>query len=111
MVPTDATVCTDVAYLEAVGVLKGWQFRGHLSWGGLTIVSGCVHVKCLVRPLMIKLFTEAIELLLLGAKIGSGRSGGVGFQGAVHTLVAAIVLRFARFDDLRQDAQADPPSG
>jgi hypothetical protein len=70
-----------------------------------------VHVECLMRTLMIKRFTEVGELLLLGAKIGPRRSGGVGVQGAMQARVAAVLLRCARCDALRQEAQADPPGG
>ena len=58
MVPTDTPVSTDVAHLEAAGVLEWWQLVGHFPWGGFIAGSGGVHVECLVRTLMIELFTD-----------------------------------------------------
>ena len=37
------------------------------------------------------------------------RTGGVGLQGPVHTFMAAVLLRVTGLDELRQDAEADPP--
>ena len=33
-VPPDAPIGTDVAHLEAVGILERWRFVGHGAWGG-----------------------------------------------------------------------------
>jgi hypothetical protein len=64
-----------------------------------------------VRPRIVELLTEVGELLLLGAQGCAGRSGGVGLQGTRHALVAAVLVGFARVDELRHDAQAEPPGG
>jgi hypothetical protein len=104
VVPPDAPVSTHIAHLEAVGVLERWQLVGHLPWGGFIAGGGGVHVECLVRTLMIERFTEVVELSLLGAKMCPRRSGGVGVQRAIHALMTAMLLRFARFNELRQDA-------
>jgi hypothetical protein len=50
-------------------------------------------------------------LLLLCAQVGPGRADGVGLQGAMPALVATVLVRFTGFDELRQEAQADPPGG
>src|SRR5262245_20650507 len=99
MVPTDATVGADVAYLEAVRVLKRWKFSRQLPGGGFIAGGGGAHVKRLMRPLLLELVAEVVELPLLCAKAGAGRSGGFGFQGAMHPFVAAVLLRFAGFDE------------
>jgi hypothetical protein len=91
IVPPYATIGADVAHLEAVGRLERWQLVGHLPWGGFISGGGCVPVKRLMRTLVVERFTEAIELLLRCAKVCPGWSGGVGFQGAMHALVAAVL--------------------
>ena len=53
---------------------------------------------------------EAVELALLGAKIGR-RAGGFRFEGSMHAFVPAVLLGFARFDEFRQYAEANPPRG
>jgi hypothetical protein len=79
MVPTDATIGAALAYLEAVRVLKRWQFSRHLPRGGVIAGGGCAPVERLMRTRMVALFAEGVELLLLCAKGGARRSGGVGF--------------------------------
>src|SRR6266511_2480426 len=101
MVPPDATVGADITHLEAVGVLERGQCVGHRPGGGLIAGGRGAHVKRLVWPFIVELFTEVIELPLLCAQVGSGRSGGFSFQGAMHPLVAAVLLWFAGFDELR----------
>jgi hypothetical protein len=83
MVPTDTPVSTDVAHLEAAGVLEWWQLVGHFPWGGFIAGGGGVHDECLVRTRMIELFTAVVELSLLGAKMCPRSSGGFGFQRAM----------------------------
>jgi hypothetical protein len=102
-------VSTNVAHLEAVGVLERWQLVGHLPWGGFIAGGWGMHVECLVRPLMIERCTEVGELSLLGTKISPRRSDSVGFQRAMQALMTAILVRFARCNELRQDTQAHPP--
>src|SRR5215218_4750422 len=64
-VPPDATIGADVAHLEAVGIRERWQCVGHLPGGGFIAGGGCAHVERLMRPLMVELCTEVIELPLL----------------------------------------------
>jgi hypothetical protein len=61
-----------------------------------------------VRPLGIELATEGIEAGLLQG-IDAGRAGGLAFEGQVHALVAAVLLRVAGLDALDGDAEAQPP--
>jgi hypothetical protein len=67
MVPPNATIGTDVAHPEAVGVLERWQFRRHLPGGGFIAGGGVTHVERLAWTFMVELVAEVGELLLLGA--------------------------------------------
>src|ERR671919_318661 len=100
MVPTDAPVSTHVAHLEAVGVLERWPLVGHLPWGRFIAGGGGVPVACLVRTLMLARFTAVVEQSRLGAKSCPRRSGGVGFQHAMHALMTAMLWRCARGHEL-----------
>jgi hypothetical protein len=52
---------------------------------------------------------EPIEADLLRLQIGARRSRGLGLEGPVHPLVAAVLLRGGRFDQLGADAEPNPP--
>jgi hypothetical protein len=110
-VPPDAPIGADVAHLEAVRVLKQWTCRRHRPGGGCIAGGGWTPIERLVRPLMGERFTDVIARPLVCATGGAGRAGGVGVQGAMHAFLAAVLWRLARFDALRQDAQAAPPGG
>lgn len=62
-------------------------------------------------PEGVELFPELVEFSLLGSVIGGRWPRGFGFEGSVHTLVTAILLRFAGFDEFGVDTESDPPSG
>src|SRR5579871_902427 len=62
----------------------------------------------LVRPLMVELVAESIETALLVGNVGRGRPAGLGLEGAVHALMAAILLRLARPYPLEPDAHPGP---
>lgn len=61
--------------------------------------------------LEVKLVAKAIEFTLLSAAGVSWGSGGFGFEGSMHAFMAAILLWFTGFDELRHDAEPDPPRG
>jgi len=111
MVPPDAPVGADIAHLEAVGVLERWQFGGHCPRGGLGACGGGAHVERLMRPCMVELVTAVVALPLVRAKVGTGWSGGFGFERPMHPLVAAVLVRSTGCDELRYEAQAHPPRG
>jgi len=66
-------------------------------------------VQCLVRPLLIKLGEEVVELSLLCSKVPRRWSGGFGLECSVHAFMATVLLRFARFDEFWQNTKAHPP--
>lgn len=100
-----------VAHLAAVRGFQRWQFRRHLPRGGVIAGGGCAPVERLRRPRMVALFADVVELRLLGAQVGAGRSGGVGFQGARPALVTTVLWGGTGFHARRQDAPAPPPGG
>ena len=55
------------------------------------------------------LLAAVIELARLCARVGRRGAGGVGFQGAVPTRVAAMLLGLTWFNDGGGDAQTSPP--
>lgn len=48
--------------------------------------------------LLVKLLAEGVELALLRRQISSRRTRRLCFQGAMHALVSAVLLGFARLD-------------
>ena len=54
---------------------------------------------------------ELVEPALLGRAVAGRWDGGLGFEGAVHALVAAILLGAGGLDEIGQDAELDPPDG
>lgn len=62
-----------------------------------------------MRPVMIELTFEGVELSLLSSVFGSGQFGGLVLERVVHASMLSILLRLAGFDELRKDAQAHPP--
>src|SRR6202011_5762184 len=62
-----------------------------------------------MRALAIELLAKTLEARLLLRQVGGRRSGGFGPQRLVHPLMASVLLRLARLDALRRDAELDPP--
>jgi hypothetical protein len=54
---------------------------------------------------------EIVEPGLLLEHVGGRRFGRFALQREVHALMAAVLLRMARFDRFDLDAEAQPPNG
>ncbi len=67
------------------------------------------HPQRLVRSLLVVVALEASERPLLSPRRRFRRLGGLLFQGAMHSLVPPVLLRVARLDALRHDAQSQEP--
>lgn len=52
---------------------------------------------------------EPIELALLRRKVTCRWPSRLGFEGSMHAFMAAVLLRFAGFDEFRQHAETNPP--
>jgi hypothetical protein len=64
-----------------------------------------------VRPLFVEDAPKVVEGLLLSAKVGARRMGGFALERSVHSFVTAVLLRLSRLDELRPDAELNPPRG
>ncbi len=62
-----------------------------------------------MRPLGVEFLDEGIEAGLLLQEIHAWRAGGFALEGAMHALMASVLLRAAWLDALDVDAQAQPP--
>ena len=62
-----------------------------------------------VRALVVVFLPKPIEAHLLGLEIGAGGTCRLGFQRAMHPLVAPVLLRRGRRDQLGEDPQPNPP--
>src|SRR5262245_50125168 len=65
--------------------------------------------QCFVRPFVVVLLAEFVEANLLGSQIPARRTLRLAFQRSVHALMAAVLLRVCRLDQLRENAQPNPP--
>ena len=62
-----------------------------------------------MRSFGIELVDEGVEAILLLQAVQAWRPGCFLLEGEMHTLMAAVLLRMARFDALDRDADAQPP--
>ena len=62
-----------------------------------------------MRPLLVVLLDEVIEVRLLLQEVEGGGLGGFLLERQMHALMAAVLLRIARLDALEVDAEAQPP--
>jgi transposase len=109
LLPADAAVGAHVAHLEPIGILERRELRRHLPWRELVTGGRRVHVQRLVRPLLVELLPEVVELALLRPATARWRARRLGLERAVHALVTPVLLRLARLDELGQHPKAHPP--
>jgi hypothetical protein len=104
MVPTDASLGTDVSGFKKIGILQ----RGHLLSGWGVAIGRGFEINGFIWPLAVKLLAETVELTLLTGQIRCRRAGGFRFPRTMHSLATTILLGFARFNELRQYAEPHP---
>jgi hypothetical protein len=66
-------------------------------------------IEGFMRALMVELRANDIKATLLRSEAARRRARGLGFQGAVHAFMAAVLRRPPGLDQFRQDPQAHPP--
>src|SRR5438876_11421736 len=88
---------------------------GQVLWKGprraaIPLARAPALTQAAMRSLVVVLAAKAVKGALLGTEVGLGRIGRGRFKGAVHALMAAILLRLPQVDTLGQDAQLQPPN-
>src|SRR5260370_20885750 len=68
-----------------------------------------LKIQRLVRPLVVVDGAERVEAALLLSEGGRRRAGGFRVQGAMHALVAAVLLRLSPLDPLPPNGAPYPP--
>src|SRR5215510_164602 len=97
-VPSNTSIGADVPHLETIGVLKRWQLVRHRPRGRGIARRRRRLIQRLMGALVVEFFAKGIEAPLLRGEAAGGWTRRLGFQGAVHPFVPAILLRVARLD-------------
>src|SRR5882757_1836130 len=79
------------------------------AWCGKVEFGGAFHIKRLMRPFGIELADEGVEAFLLLQAVAAWWPGCFLFEGEVHSLVTAVLLRMAGLDAFDGDAEPEPP--
>jgi hypothetical protein len=95
--------CKRVGWVR--GLLKEAPGRGDVK------LVGDRHPERLVWPLLVVADAETVERALLRLQRRTRGSCGFALEGPMETLLAPILLRFAKLDALGEDAKPDPPHG
>jgi len=103
-VPANPAIGAHVAHLESVWIDQRRQFAAHLPVRGAVRARRRVLIERLVRSLVIELPTKDIELPLLCGEARRGWTRRLVLKRSVHALVAPVLLRLARLDELGQYA-------
>jgi hypothetical protein len=93
----------DIAIVQGVGQLRQTAVS---RWRGRVRFGRRLHGQGLVWPLFVEFVHEGVEATLLLQAVHACRAGGFLFQGQVHALVPAVLLRMSRANALDADAQA-----
>ena len=64
-----------------------------------------------MRPFLVVAMDEGVEAHLLLEDIVRGGARGLGLEGEMHTLVAAVLLGMTGGNALETDAEPQPPDG
>jgi len=75
----------------------------------LDVLRDAIMIEGLVRALVVELLAKDIEAALLRRQAAGRRTRRLRLQRAMHSFMPAVLRRAAGLDELRQDAQANPP--
>src|SRR3989454_6723290 len=108
-VPPHAPAGADVPDFEAVRGLEGGQPSPPRPRRRAVTRRRRLLVERLMGPLVIELLAEDVEAALLRRETARRRPRGLRLQGTVHPFMPAVLVRAPGLDELRQNAEADPP--
>lgn len=110
-VPSYAAVAADPPDFEVAGIFDSWEAARKGMSGRLIHRCGCLLSQGFMGTFVVVSLSEVIEPVLLFLFVGCGRPNGLRLQGSMHPLVASVLLRMRRLDQLGEDPQANPPDG
>src|SRR5947207_7763039 len=79
------------------------------AWCGKVEFGRASHIERLMGPFSIELADEGVEAFLLLQAVGARRAGRFPLEREMHALMAAILLRMARFNPLDPNTEPEPP--
>jgi len=109
--PPDGVVAGDQAELEVPGVLELGRVVSVRTRRRVVDRSRSLEVQRLVGSIFVVDPSELVEAELLSLEVRRGWRGRGFVEGAMEAFVAAVLLGARGFDELRLDAQLDPPDG
>src|SRR5208282_5034233 len=109
--PFDFAGGADPARL-VVGVIPGLvDPLGHGAWGRCVELGRGRLAQRLVGTFLVVMAAELVEARLLFARVGGRRLRGLRLQRAMHAFVTSVLLWRSGTDEMRLDAQLEPPDG
>ena len=111
LLPADTAIATDESDFEVSGVFQGRKRPWERPGRGLVDGTGRLLIQGFVRTVVVVLMTKPIEADLLRLEIAAGGTRRLRLEGAVHALMAPVLLRGRGRDQLGEDAQPNPPDG
>lgn len=110
-VPPDASVSADEAKFEVVGIVDLWERPWIGPLGRLVDRGRRSLTESFMGTLEVVLAAKGRKPSLLGSAVSGWRSGGLGFERAVHSFVSPVLLRTTGLNQFRSNAKPDPPDG
>ena len=93
LLPADTAIATDESDFEVSGVFQGRERLWERPGRGLVDGTGRLLIQGFVRTVVVVLMTKPIEADLLRLEIAAGGTRRLRLEGAVHALMAPVLLR------------------
>src|SRR5207244_4240653 len=108
-VPANAAIGADIPHLESIRVFERRQAIRHRTRGRVVTRRRRLLIERFMRALVIELLAKDVEAALLRREAPRCWPRGLRLQSPVHPFMPAVLVRAPGFDELRQNAEADPP--